>query len=210
MGARRRSPRPRSGALPSSPASPSARATQALPLRFALAPPAQDRPLLQDYGALRAAAVRPVGGTSAVRPAPRPCGPCVANLARCARHDPPFRRAPPPAAAPRSLVWPRGSERGPWRRRARRAPGPWRAAASLLLELRDSRLRHVLVLLRCPAANPARALDHAVLDDRHGAHTRDHVAALGSDDALDDRRAGALGQLAAGAPEGGRGDGLAL
>src|SRR5207245_7413458 len=69
MGARRRSPRPRSGALPSNQASPSARAAQALPLRFALAPPAQDRPLLQDYAALRAAAGRPVGGTSAVRPA---------------------------------------------------------------------------------------------------------------------------------------------
>src|SRR5262245_65874786 len=78
------------------------------------------------------------------------------------------------------------------------------------LELRHRRLRHVLVLLRGATAHAARALDHAVSDDRHGAHARDHVAALGRDDALDDRRAGALGELAAGAAESDRRDGLAL
>src|SRR5213593_2659873 len=77
-------------------------------------------------------------------------------------------------------------------------------------ELRDGRFRDVLVLLRSPAAHTARTFHDAVADDRHGAHARDHVAALGGDDALDDGRAGALGQLAADAPEGGRGDGLAL
>src|SRR4030095_15877248 len=105
-----------------------------------------------------------------------------------------------------------------WRARARRAtpgraedaPGVTAPASrdpSLLLQLGDGRLRHVLVLLRSAAANPARALDHAVLDDRHGAHARDHVAALGGDDALDDRGAGALGQFAACAAGGGRGEG---
>src|SRR5262249_36063135 len=83
-------------------------------------------------------------------------------------------------------------------------------AARAGAEVRHRRLRHVLVLLGRPAAHAARTLDHAVSEDRHGAHARDHVAALGGDDALDDRCAGALGQLAAGAAEGDRGDRLAL
>src|SRR5262249_35020824 len=78
------------------------------------------------------------------------------------------------------------------------------------LELRDGRFRDVLVLLRGAAADPASALDHAVPDDRHGAHARDHVAAGMRDDALDDWAPGALLQFAAGPSEPGRGDGLAL
>src|SRR5262249_24079812 len=78
------------------------------------------------------------------------------------------------------------------------------------LELRHRRLRHVLVLLRGASAPPARALDHAVADDPHRAHAGVHGAARGGADALDDRRAGALGELAAGAAEGDRRDGLAL
>ncbi len=63
-------------------------------------------------------------------------------------------------------------------------------------ELRDGRFRNVLVLLGGPATDAARAVDHAVADDRHRALARDHVAALGRDDALDDGTAGPLGQLA--------------
>src|SRR5437773_604330 len=78
------------------------------------------------------------------------------------------------------------------------------------LQLRDRRLRDVLVLLRGAAAHAARALDHAVFDDRHGAHARDHVSALGGGDSLDDWAPGALLQLAAGAAERGRRDRLTL
>src|SRR4029453_19597224 len=60
------------------------------------------------------------------------------------------------------------------------------------------------------AADAAGAVHHAVADDGHGTQARDHVPAFGGGDPLDDRATGALGQLAAGAPEGDRRDGLAL
>src|SRR5262245_33297167 len=77
-------------------------------------------------------------------------------------------------------------------------------------ELGDSGPGAVLVLLGRAAADSARAVEHARADDRHRALARDHVTALGRGDALDDRAARALGQLAAGSGEAGRRHRLAL
>ena len=56
-----------------------------------------------------------------------------------------------------------------------------------LLELRDACAGTVLVLLGRAAPYPARAFQHPAPEDRHRALARDHVPALGRDDALDDR-----------------------
>src|SRR5215813_3343550 len=84
------------------------------------------------------------------------------------------------------------------------------ALACLTLELRHSRMGAVLVLLGGAATGPARAFHQAVPDDGHRALARDHVPALGGHDALDDRIARPLGELAAGPAERDGGDGLAL
>src|SRR6266536_3173506 len=78
------------------------------------------------------------------------------------------------------------------------------------LELGDTRAGAILVLLGSPAAGSARALHHAIPDDRHRALAWNHVPALGGHDALDDGTARPLCELAAGSPEGDGGDGLAL
>src|SRR6185295_6600968 len=65
------------------------------------------------------------------------------------------------------------------------------------LELGDARARAVLVLLGRTTAHAARALGHAVPDDRHAALAQDHVAPLRGGDALDDGTAGPLRELAA-------------
>src|SRR5204863_2997045 len=85
-----------------------------------------------------------------------------------------------------------------------------RGDARLPLDLRHARPRAVLVLLGGAAADAAGAFDDAVADDGHRALADDHVPALGRGDALDDRAPGALLELAAGAPERDRGDGLPL
>src|SRR5947207_9067276 len=79
-----------------------------------------------------------------------------------------------------------------------------------LLQFCDARARAVLVLLGGPAADAARAVHHAATDDGYGALARDHVAALGGSDALDDRAPGALLELAARTRERDGGDRLAL
>src|SRR5712692_4512699 len=89
-------------------------------------------------------------------------------------------------------------------------PYPKAGLPARVSELRDGRARNVLVLLGGPATHTARALDHAVANDGHRALARDHVPTFSRDDALDDGSARALGQLATGPREGGRGDGLAL
>src|SRR4030095_6853717 len=78
------------------------------------------------------------------------------------------------------------------------------------LELGDARAGAVLVLLARAAAHAARALGHALPDDRHAALARDHVAPLRRGNALDNGTARALGELAARPGEGDGGDGLAL
>src|SRR6267378_5008903 len=78
------------------------------------------------------------------------------------------------------------------------------------LQLRHTRARTVLVLLRGPASDATCAFRHAVADDGHRALAGNHVPALRRGDALDDRAPRALGELAAGPPEGRRRDGFAL
>src|SRR5207245_10870506 len=67
----------------------------------------------------------------------------------------------------------------------------------------------VFVLLRCSSSDATRAFQHAIADDRNGALAGDHVAALGRNDALDDRTPGALGQLTTRTREASRSDGFA-
>src|SRR5262249_2691521 len=80
----------------------------------------------------------------------------------------------------------------------------------LTLELRHPGAGAVFVLLRRSPSDTARAFQHAITEDRHGALARDHVAAFGRDDALDDRAPGALGQLTTRPREASRSDGFAL
>ena len=61
--------------------------------------------------------------------APPPGDQPAASRARCARHERPFPRGPPPGGVPRSPAWPPASARGPWRRRAPPSPGRRRGAA---------------------------------------------------------------------------------
>src|SRR5689334_20608351 len=85
-----------------------------------------------------------------------------------------------------------------------------RSAEDLAAQRLDPGAGAIFVLLRGAAADPASALDDAVADDRHRALTHDHVIAFGLRDAARCRLVGPRLHLAAGPPEGRRGDRLSL
>src|SRR5439155_26162102 len=142
-----------------------------------------------------------------------------------ARRTPGRTRPPPARRATRGGL--RGSARGTYRLSSTPTPRgrglPDRASdGSACRQLRHDctreaqlELRHpgagaVFVLLRCSSSDAARAFQHAIADDRHGALAGNHVPAFGRDDALDDRAPRALGQLTTRPREASRSDGFAL
>ncbi len=96
-------------------------------------------------------------------PVPQPGGPRAASPARCAPRERPCPRGPPPAVAPRSPAWPPESAPGPWRRTARRGPGPGRAVG-----VSPARGRPERVPGRRPGSRPTRQLSQAAQECESG------------------------------------------